>query len=44
MATNTFPFNNLTHSVLHAAKKGKYAVGAYNWYVWHLWLIGSIPC
>lgn len=24
--------NNLTLSILHGAKRGRYAVGAYNWY------------
>lgn len=28
--------SNRTRSVLHAAKEGKYAVGAYNWYGCHI--------
>lgn len=26
------PHSNRTRTILHAAKNGKYAVGAYNWY------------
>lgn len=29
----SFPQNNRTVQILDAAKKGGYAVGAYNWYV-----------
>ena len=39
-----FPENNRSWQILHAAAKGGYAVGAYNWYVRpKLWHTGSQP-